>query len=116
MIPLLKALCYKFFFDPQAFVGWARAGIVAVAGAFALYSDQIEAYVGPHWSGRVKVGAIILAALAVRIRAGDKTPENIKVMSASMSAGAGEKPTGAATAPALKPVSDVIGSSPWSGR
>jgi hypothetical protein len=66
---------------------------------------------GPDaFAGWVKGAGLVLGGLAFFIRAGDKTPDNIKAISANMSANAGEKPTGAATDPSLKPVSDVIGS------
>lgn len=88
MLPLIK----KFFTDETAFVRMGRAilGVFAVGGA--AYANDIAGLLTPGSQGLatgIKAVAMTLTFFALGIGAGDKTPENVKLLANEI------QPTGA---------------------
>lgn len=93
MWPWLRDGLKSFFGDKTYFSsGWdrwvtkIRGLLMATGAAVAVYGDQLSASLPPAWGGKVKVGGILLMAVALMLRAGDKTPANIKALSTEIDA------------------------------
>lgn len=76
----------KAFFSAQwdKWVAKVRGFLLAAGVAATVYADKLEAAAPPSLQGKVKIGGVILAGIAVMLRAGDKTPENVKALSEQM--------------------------------
>lgn len=91
MFKAIKNGFMKFFGDEVYFVSWwdkwvakVRGMIQAAALAGVAYADQLAAALGPQWATRIKVGSIAAGAFSLMLRAGDKTPENVKTLAATI--------------------------------
>lgn len=78
---------FKAFFSDKAFfaakfdkqVGRIRGLILTAGIAATMYADQLATAINrPDWTEHIKVGSIVLAGLSVMLRAGDKTPAEVK--------------------------------------
>lgn len=79
MWPAIRDGVRDFFFNKAFFqstidreIGRLRGLLLGLALASLTYGDQLGAALGPNWANRVKIGGIVLAGLAVMLRAGEK--------------------------------------------
>lgn len=87
MWPLIRD-GFKAFFTDKAYFGslwdkWVakvRGLIMAAGAAVTVYGDQLSASLPPQWAPRVKIAGISLMGISLMLRAGDKTPENVKAL------------------------------------
>jgi len=92
MWPQLRDSVRAFFMDKNYFkasvekqIGRLRGLLLALALAWGLYSEQLAAAMGdPTMAKKIKLGGVLLAGLAVMLRAGDKTPESVKALAETM--------------------------------
>jgi len=91
MGPYIRDTVVAFFTDKTYFegflqkqIGRVRGFLLGLALAAVTYGDQLTAAVDPAWAPRVKLGGVCLAGLSVMLRAGDKTPENVKALANSL--------------------------------
>lgn len=92
MFPTIIDAIRKFFFDKTYFTGlglWdkivtkVRAAIMASGAMMAFYSEQLCGQF-PKWCDGVKATGVILMGLSLLLRAGDKTPAEVKALAESM--------------------------------
>lgn len=92
MWPFVRDGIKKFFNDRDFFAAkwdrWVtkvRALLITGGMVSAFYSDQLSAAIGvPEWTQRIKVISILLAGSSLLLRAGDKTPQEVKDMATQM--------------------------------
>ncbi len=92
MWPSIRDAIVLFFTDKAYFASkWDRwvakvRGLLMTGGlAATIYSDQLSAAIGrPEWNKRIQVASILLAGMSLMLRAGDKTPAEVKALAASM--------------------------------
>jgi hypothetical protein len=95
---MFKAI-YHFFraflFDEESFVKMSSKLVAKLRGALMLagltsvaYSEQLAAYThSPERAEQIKLAGVIVAGLSVMLRAGDKTPEDVKALAKSVEGG-----------------------------
>lgn len=93
MWPTLRDGFILFFTDKTYFaskwdrwVAKVRAVIMAIGASGAVYGDQISAAYPQH-ANKVKLGGIVLMGVALALRAGDKTPANVRALANDIQAG-----------------------------
>lgn len=97
MWPSIRDGIVKFFTDKEYFsakwdkwVTKVRGLLMTLGMVSAFYSDQLSLAIGkPEWTQRIKVASILLAGASLLLRAGDKTPQEVKDMAAQMKTGGG---------------------------
>lgn len=80
MWPFFKNLVTKALYDEQAFIGWIRGAVLAGSATIVGFMGDIQSTFGNVWATRAKVAAVLLGLAAGMIRAGDKTPDNVKAL------------------------------------
>lgn len=90
MWPSIRDAIKNFFTNKDYFaakwdkwVAKVRATIMASGAMMAFYSDQLCGQF-PQWCNGVKATGVVLMGLSLLLRAGDKTPQEIKDLAASM--------------------------------
>jgi len=85
MWPWLRDSWRQFWFDKAYFTGlwdkWVakvRAVIMAAGASLAFYDDQIEAAAPEALRGKVRLAGVTIMAVSLMLRAGDKTPAEVK--------------------------------------
>jgi hypothetical protein len=87
MWPTFRDGLIAFFTDKVYFaskwdkwVAKVRALILGAGAALAFYGPQLEASLPPALVGKVRIAGILVMALALALRAGDKTPTEVKAL------------------------------------
>lgn len=81
MLPTLRKFLRSILYDEQAFIGWARGLILAIAaGGLAFAHELGDLLASPVLEQRIKVAAVLCGFVGGMIRAGDKTPANVRAL------------------------------------
>jgi len=83
----------RLLFDEEAFIAGGSKliaqirSVIMVAGlsATAFSDDLAEALKEPNWESKIRTAGVIVSGLSVMLRAGDKTPENVKQLASQIS-------------------------------
>ena len=66
-------------------VAYVRSTLMVAGLTSVAFAEQIAAYVhNPLLAEKIKLGGVVVAGLAVMLRAGDKTPEAVKALAAPL--------------------------------